>query len=210
MQQQAGISFAMTALRHNAMLKVFENPVEGAPGEDTRTSACSMRCDAANFASSNFISLLADDKASRHRKRRRAKEPCDRNCVVISPVGLTGEKPMAARGDGWAAVWKNCSSFATVFRSSVPSTVFHAPLCFAKRPRRRLAGPPTAAPDCSRSLFIPFAPLDAKASLRYTTNFSLLSLFRRRTRQRRPSRSPEKASCSFLLERTLSGGYGKK
>lgn len=36
----------------------------------------------------------------------------------------------AAMALGRAAVWKNCSSFATVFRSSVPSTVFHAPLCF--------------------------------------------------------------------------------
>jgi len=112
---------------------------------------------------SNFISLLADDKASRHRKRRRAKEPCDRNCVVISPRGGGGgEEPMAARelcGDGWAAVWKNCSSFATVFRSSVPSTVFHAPLCFAKRPRRRLAGPPV----CCRSLFmLPLHPSTRK------------------------------------------------
>lgn len=54
-------------------------------------------------------------------------------------------------------------------------------------------------------------PRDPKASLRYTANFSLLSLFRRRTkRQRRLSRSPEKPSLSFLCERTERSSYGKK
>lgn len=153
----------------------------------------------------DFISLLADDKARRVREEGKSREPpCDRDCVEISPGGLArGEADGRVRvALGWAAVWKNCSSFATVFRSSVPSTVFHAPLCFPKRPRRRLAGLPIVGP-LSFSPLRPWPPLDAKASFRYTANFSLLSLFRRRTkRQRWPSRSPEKASFYFLPVRT--------
>lgn len=49
-----------------------------------------------------------------------------------------------------AAVSKNCSSFATVSRSSVPSTVFHARLCSSKR-TPGVRGPPLRRPHPRRA-----------------------------------------------------------
>lgn len=90
----------------------------------------------------DFISLLADDKAG----RRDAEKEGGGGTIAryLRPEGIgeregereNRERIVALASVGWlavalgrAAVWKNCSSFATVFRSSVPSTVFHAPLC---------------------------------------------------------------------------------
>jgi len=149
----------------------------------------------------DFISLLADDKASRtqRRKRKRAEELYNRDCIVISPGELTGVKPMAARewrGDG---AWLGGSlEELQQFRNCFP--FFCSLNCFPRSTVLSEASPPTPCQSTDHRT-IP-VPLDVKASHRYTTNFSLLSLFRRRTkRQRRPSRSPEKASFSFLFER---------
>lgn len=67
------------------------------------------------------------------------------------------------------------------------------------------ASPPTPCRSADRrTALIPPSSIPPRCeSLRYTANFSLLSLFRRRTkRQRRPSRSPEKASFSLSPPRT--------
>ncbi|KYM97427.1 hypothetical protein ALC62_11719, partial [Cyphomyrmex costatus] len=217
-QQPPGVSFATTALRHNAMLKVFR---ESGRRNATHLSPFCVSTEEGYehfrildaipriLFRLNFIPLLADDKTSRvrDRKRRRAEEPCDRNCVVISPGGSAGEKPTAARewhGDG---AWLGGSlEELQQFRNCFP--FFCSLNCFPRSTVLCEAPPPTPCRSTDhRTLrpfpLHPFCPLDAKASLRYTTNFSLLSLFRRRTKQqRRPSRSPEKASFSFQLERT--------
>lgn len=138
--------------------------------------------------------------AERGRRNRRAVRPGLHRDISPRRVGAGWSRwPRASSATmalGWAAVWKNCSSFATVFRSSVPSTVFHAPLCFPKQP-------PLTLYRSTKPLPFPRRPCPSKASHRYTANFSLLSLFRRRTkRQRRLNRSPEKASFSFLPECT--------
>lgn len=90
-----------------------------------------------------FISLLADDKTPR--KGRNKKKNGERGFEAFDD-GNDGD---AARS---AAVSKNCSSFVTVSRSSVPPTVFHAPLRSLKRSPSAQGPPPSASVDstCDR------------------------------------------------------------
>jgi len=131
--------------------------------------------------------MIKPSGAVRGGKLRGRGRRSDRDRARCSP-SLPPKGEVGGRALGRAAVWKNCSSFTTVFRSSVPSTVFHAPLCFpnGRPPLARAGGPDRSHPPLAST------PLNVRASsarLR-TANFSLLSLLRtnERTKRQRPAR----------------------
>lgn len=214
MQWQLGISLVEpcstlhSALGHNAMFEVFDAASTRSSRESRYPPVSPLLTPRISFRP-DFISLLTDDKAECCAQRKEKEETHHRDCAGGYPRRRGWRKPMAARAResavgalGLAAVWKNCSSFATVFRSSVPSTVFHAPLCFPKPP------PP---PRAHQTAFIPRVCPRVRARARegerkrekegkrapaIRRTFRYYRFSANEQRQRRPSRSPEKASSS--------------
>lgn len=141
--------------------------------------------------------------AGRGKKQRTSVRPELRR--DIPPEGWRGEKPMAARE--WRLVGRQFGRIAAVsqlFSVLLFPQLFSTLHCASRSAsRRRLTGLPTAAPDRYRSPPLRLCLLirhEAKASLRYTANFSLLSLFRRRTkRQRWPKQITGKSILLFPL-----------